>query len=116
VRIGLGLSRSIRRRISANRARGTARLEEAVTAYRAAASRNSPARVPLDWATTQNNLGTVLWALGERQRMPQHLQEALNAVGSAYEVFVKEAGYIQYDAYFADRLEAIRITLSALEP
>ena len=24
-------------------------------------------RVPLDWAMTQNNLGNVLWTLGERE-------------------------------------------------
>jgi hypothetical protein len=46
--------------------------------------------------------------------MPQLLREAFDAVGSAYGVF-KEAGYIQYVAYFADRLEAIRVTRSALE-
>ncbi len=36
---------------------GTARLEEAVAAYRAALTERTRERVPLDWATTQNNLG-----------------------------------------------------------
>ena len=39
---------------------GTARLEEAVAAYRAALEECTRERVPLDWATTQNNLGNAL--------------------------------------------------------
>ena len=46
---------------------GTARLEEAVAAYRAALEERTRDRVPLDWATTQNNLGNALSALGERE-------------------------------------------------
>ena len=48
---------------------GTARLEEAVAAYRAALEERTRERVPLDWATTQNNLGNALWSArraGER--------------------------------------------------
>ena len=43
---------------------GTARLEEAVAAYRAALEERTRERVPLDWAMTQNNLGNALVALG----------------------------------------------------
>ena len=43
---------------------GTARLEEAVAAYRAALEERTRERVPLDWATTQNNLGNALQTLG----------------------------------------------------
>ena len=43
---------------------GTARLEEAVTAYRAALEEWTRERVPLDWAATQNNLGIALSTLG----------------------------------------------------
>ena len=39
---------------------GTGRLEEAVTAYRAALEEQTRERVPLDWAMTQNNLGNAL--------------------------------------------------------
>ena len=57
---------------------GTARLEEAVAAYRAALKEWTRERVPLDWATTQNNLGNALgrWASaraappGSRRRSP----------------------------------------------
>jgi hypothetical protein len=43
---------------------GTARLEEAVVAYRAALTERTRERVPLQWAMTQNNLGTALSTLG----------------------------------------------------
>ena len=39
---------------------GTARLEEAVAAFRAALEERTRERVPLDWAMTQNNLGNAL--------------------------------------------------------
>ena len=39
---------------------GTARLEEAVAAYREALKESTRERVPLDWAMTQNNLGIAL--------------------------------------------------------
>jgi len=45
---------------------GTARLEEAVSAYRAALQERTRERVPLDWAMTQNNRGNALQVLGER--------------------------------------------------
>ena len=44
---------------------GTTRLEEAVAAYRAALEENTRARVPLEWAQTQMNLGVALWVLGD---------------------------------------------------
>ena len=57
-----------RRTTSATRSRtlgeresGTARLEEAVAAYRAALEERTRERVPLDWARTQMNLGNALW-------------------------------------------------------
>ncbi len=44
----------------------TARLEEAVAAYREALKEWTRERVPLDWARTQNNLGNALrgWLSG----------------------------------------------------
>ena len=48
---------------------GTARLEEAVAAYRAALQERTRERAPLGWAATQNNLGTALLeAWGARER------------------------------------------------
>ena len=45
---------------------GTARLEQAVAAFTEALKERTRERVPLDWATTQNNLGNALVGLGER--------------------------------------------------
>ena len=63
-----------RRTISAMRFRalgeresGTARLEEAVAAYREALLEWTRDKVPLRWAVTQNNLGAALRVLGERE-------------------------------------------------
>ena len=94
---------------------GTARLEEAVAAPRAALEEKTRERVPLDWATTQNNLGNALWTLGERSHDPNLLGEALDAVPNAYGLVVKEAGYLQYEAYFPERLERIQASLNAIE-
>ena len=56
---------------------GTARLEEAVQAYRAALEERTRERVPLDWAATQNNLGNALSRLGERESGTARLEEAV---------------------------------------
>ena len=47
---------------------GTARLEEAVAAYRAALEEWTRERVPLQWAMTQKNLGNALGARRARER------------------------------------------------
>jgi Tetratricopeptide repeat len=63
--------------------RGTARLEEAVVALRAALEESTRARVPLDWAGTQNNLGHALSTLGERESGTARLEEAVVAYRAA---------------------------------
>ena len=82
------------RTTSAARSRGSAsartapeRLEEAVAAYRAALEVRTRERVPLDWAMTQNNLGTALQTLGAREDGTQRLEEAVGAYRAALEVF-----------------------------
>jgi tetratricopeptide (TPR) repeat protein len=93
---------------------GTAKLEEAVVAFRAALEERSRERLPLAWAQTQNNLGTALLMLGERARDLASLRDALTAVRNAYELLVKEAGYPQYEAYFAERLDRIQSAMNAM--
>jgi tetratricopeptide (TPR) repeat protein len=68
---------------SASAERGTARLEEAVSAHRAALEERTRERVPLHWAATQNNLGIALRALGERERGTAKLEEAVAAYREA---------------------------------
>jgi tetratricopeptide (TPR) repeat protein len=58
---------------------GTARLEEAVAAYREALPELTRARVPLLWAAAHRNLGTALARLGERESGTARLEEAVSA-------------------------------------
>ena len=48
------------------RERGTARLEEAVAAHRAALEERTRERVPLDWAISTGDQGVALRVLAER--------------------------------------------------
>ena len=47
------------------------------------------ARVPLDWARTQNNLGDALWALGKRESGTTRLEEAVAAFRAALEELIR---------------------------
>src|SRR5206468_4129588 len=62
---------------------GTARLEEAVTAYLAALEQLTRDRAPLNWAAAQMNLGTALLRLGERESGTARLEEAVTAYRAA---------------------------------
>ena len=62
---------------------GTARLEEAVAAYRAALEEVTRARMPLAWAMTQMNLGSATLEAGEPESGITHLEEAVAAYHTA---------------------------------
>jgi hypothetical protein len=47
--------------------------------------------VPLDWAMTQNNLGEVLYALGERESGTARLEEVVAAYREALKELTREA-------------------------
>jgi tetratricopeptide (TPR) repeat protein len=64
---------------------GTARLEQAVAAFRAALQEFTHNRVPRNWATTQNNLGNALGTLGARESGTTRLEEAVTAYRAALE-------------------------------
>jgi tetratricopeptide (TPR) repeat protein len=68
-----------------DRESGTARLEAAVAAFRAALQELTRERVPLQWAMTQNNLGTALSRLGYRESGTARLQEAVTICRTALE-------------------------------
>ena len=69
---------------------GTARLEEAVAAYRAALTEMTHDRLPREWAQTEMTLGTVLWALGSRESGTARLEEAVTAFESALEEWTRD--------------------------
>jgi tetratricopeptide (TPR) repeat protein len=80
------------------RERGTAKLEEAVIAYREALKERTRERVPLDWATTQNNLANALWHLGERESGTARLEEAVIALREALKERTRERAQPQWAA------------------
>ena len=69
---------------------GRRKLEEAVAAYREALKEYTRERVPLDWATTQNNLGNALSRLGERESGTAKLEEAVAAYREALKEWTRE--------------------------
>ena len=69
---------------------GTARLEEAVAAYREALQEWTRARAPRDWAMTQMGLGNALRVLGQRQSGTARLQEAVAAYREALQENTRE--------------------------
>lgn len=58
-------------------------LLDAITTYNQILAEWTRDRVPLDWATTQNNLGTALKALGERESDTERLEQAVKAFENA---------------------------------
>jgi tetratricopeptide (TPR) repeat protein len=63
-----------------------AALNRAIILYREMALPLAPrSERPLDWAMTQNDLGTALSALGERERGTTNLDQAVAAFGAALE-------------------------------
>ena len=69
---------------------GSERLEQAVEAYRAALEVHTRERAPIDWASTQNNIGVALQALGEREGGTERLERAVEAYSAALEVRARE--------------------------
>jgi tetratricopeptide (TPR) repeat protein len=69
---------------------GTAKLEEAVAAFREALKEMTRERAPLDWARGQNGLGLALWRLGERGSGTASLEEAVAAYREALKEQTRE--------------------------
>jgi hypothetical protein len=56
---------------------------------------------------TQNNLGTALRTLGERESGTERLEEAVSVIELAHSIY-READMLQYEAYFQSKLETLR--------
>jgi tetratricopeptide (TPR) repeat protein len=65
-------------------------VEQGIAAYRAALVEHRRGRSPLQWATTQNNLGRALLELGARESGTTRLEEALAAFRSALVEMTRE--------------------------
>ncbi|WP_374308464.1 tetratricopeptide repeat protein [Methylocella sp.] len=75
---------------------GTARLEQAVDAYRETLKEYTRDRVPLDWAMTQNNLGNALQTLGELERGTTRLEDAVEAYRAALQEYTRDRVPLQW--------------------
>ena len=69
---------------------GTARLQEALAAYREALKERTRERLPLQWAMTQNNLGNALLRLGDRESGTARPEEAVVAYREALKERIRE--------------------------
>jgi tetratricopeptide (TPR) repeat protein len=65
-------------------------LVEAIGVYRRALTLAPRGPQPLDWATTQNNLGTALVTLGARESGTARLEEAVAAYRAALEEWTRD--------------------------
>src|SRR5262249_34967265 len=90
---------------------GTAKLEEAVAAFRDALKEQTRERAPLQWAMTQNNLGIVLSRLGERESGTAKLEEAVAAVREALRERTRERVPLDWATSFGN--EGIALMLLA---
>ena len=88
-------------RMAAQRYR-LAKLEEAVVAYREALKERTRERVPLQWATTQNNLGAALMLLGERESGTAKLEEAVVAYREALKERTRERMPLDWASSFGN--------------
>ena len=92
---------------------GTARLEEAVAAYRAALEERTRAANPQAWATTQNNLGAVLAIIAERSGDRGRMAAAAACARDAVAVF-REAGASHYLAVAEETLAKAKAALAKM--
>ena len=89
---------------------GTARLEEAVVAYREALKERTRERYPLDWAASQGGLGNALSSLGERESETARLEEAV----AAYREALKESTRERVPLDWANIQNNLAVTLAFL--
>jgi hypothetical protein len=94
---------------------GTARLEHAVEAYRAALEERTRERVPLDWAQSQHNLANTLVVLAARTHDPARAAEALDCMRGAAEVY-RQAGKTYWLPIAEQRISEIEAALAAMQP
>ncbi len=71
-------------------------LEEAIVSYRETLKHYTRERAPLQWATTQNNLGSVLRKLGERESETEGLEQAVTAYREALKERTRERVPLQW--------------------
>jgi hypothetical protein len=92
---------------------GTARLEEAVAAFRAALTENTRERVPLDWAASTGNQGVTLMLIAERLSDVTKARSAVQQIEAALAT-TRDGGNIPAAAYYEAQLPKARSLLDRL--
>jgi hypothetical protein len=82
---------------------GTARLEEAVAAYRAALEERTHERVPLDWAMSTSNEGVAMVVIADRTNDAVLAEAAVRQIELAYET-MRLGGHERGSAFRLDQL------------
>src|SRR6516162_541829 len=67
-----------------------AALKQSIEIWHLVLAERTRERVPLDWASTQTNLGNALRTLGEREDGTAHLEEAVAAHRAALEEITRD--------------------------
>jgi tetratricopeptide (TPR) repeat protein len=92
-----------------NRESGTASLEQAVAAYRAALQVRTMQGMPLDFAWSQHNLGLTLSLLGEREGGTAQLEESVAAYDAALDGFAAAGATANANTCRANRDKALTL-------
>ena len=93
---------------------GTARLTEAVEAYRAALAEYTRERVPLDWAMITGNQGVALMHLAERRADLDTAEQALAQIEMALTAS-RDGGHEANAAYYEKMLPRARAVRDKLK-
>jgi hypothetical protein len=97
---------------------GTARLEEAVAAYRAALQERTRERIPLQWAASNGNQGIAMMLIADRTSNAALAETAVQEIEATYET-TSSSGQMVWAAYYQEQLakaEAISDRLKGLAP
>ncbi|MGH6864503.1 MAG: hypothetical protein ACRECN_09625 [Methylocella sp.] len=86
---------------------GTARLTEAVAAYRDTLQENTRERVPLQWAMSTGNQGVALMLLAERRRDAKMAKLAVQQIEAAFTT-LRDGGDAPSAAIFEAQLPKAR--------
>ena len=92
---------------------GTARLEAAVAAYRAALAERTRERVPLNWATSFGNEGVALKELADQRGDRGMAETALRQITTAFET-LRDSGNAVGAAYFERQIPLARAVVARL--
>jgi hypothetical protein len=93
---------------------GTARLEEAVAAYRAALQERTRERVPLQWGASFGNQGVAMMLIADRTKDRALAAAALRQIQTAYET-ERSGGQQQWAAFYEAQLSKAQAILDRLK-